>query len=80
MGRAGFRHVATDVIDIEAAYASFDDFWSPFAFGIGPAGGYLVAQPEDRRAAIRDACFELLGKPTGPFSLPARALAIRGRV
>ncbi len=79
-GRAGFRDVATDVIDIEAAYADFDDFWLPFSFGIGPAGGYLVAQPEDRRTAIRDACFELLGRPTSPFSLPARALAIRGRV
>jgi hypothetical protein len=42
-------------------------------------GAYFVAQPEARRAAIREACFELLGKPTGPFSLPARVLAIRGR-
>ena len=78
--RAGFRDVATGVIDVEAAYADFDDFWSPFAFGIGPAGGYLVAQLEDRRAAIRDDCFEALGKPGGPFSLPARVIAIRGRV
>ncbi|WP_242344318.1 class I SAM-dependent methyltransferase [Anaeromyxobacter terrae] len=78
--RAGFRDVATGVIDVEARYADFDDLWAPFAFGIGPTGGYLAAQPEDRRAALRDACFELLGAPTGPFSLPARVIAVRGRV
>ncbi len=77
--RAGLRDVATGVIEIDAEYAGFDDFWSPFTFGIGPVGSYLVAQPEARRTAIRDACFELLGGPTGPFSLPARVLAIRGR-
>jgi hypothetical protein len=54
--------------------------WSGADRGIGPAGSYLVAQPGSRRAAIRDACLELFGRPTGPFSLPARALAIRGRV
>ncbi len=79
-GRAGLREVATDVIAVEAAYADFDDLWSPFAFAIGPAAGYLAEQPPDRRAAIRDRCFDLLGRPAGPFSLPARVLAVRGRV
>ncbi len=78
--RAGFRDARTAVIEIETTYADFDDLWSPFAFGIGPAGGYLVAQPEDRRSAIREACFDLLGRPGGGFSLPARVIAIRGRV
>ncbi|BDG02233.1 class I SAM-dependent methyltransferase [Anaeromyxobacter oryzae] len=78
--RAGLRDLATEVIEVDASYADFDDYWSPFAFGIGPAAGYLAAQPERRRAAIRDACFELLGRPAGTFSLRARALAIRGLV
>jgi SAM-dependent methyltransferase len=76
--RAGFREVQTGRIDVEAGYDGFDDFWAPFAFGIGPAGSYLVKQAEDRRTALRDACFERLGKPPGPFTLPARVLAIRG--
>jgi hypothetical protein len=71
--------VETATIDLEARYSGFDDYWAPFAFGIGPAGAYLAAQPDDRRAAIRDGCFELLGRPAGPFTLPARVLAIRGR-
>jgi SAM-dependent methyltransferase len=78
--RAGFRDVRTGVIEIESSYTGFDDFWSPFSYGIGPAGSYLMAQPEERRAALRAACFERLGKPTGPFSLPARVLAVGGRV
>lgn len=78
--RTRLREVATEVVELEVDYGDFDDFWAPFAFGIGPAGGYLVAQPEDRRAAIREACFEALGRPSRPFSLPARVLAIRGRV
>lgn len=78
--RAGLRDARTAALDVEADYRDFDDFWSPFAYGIGPAASYLVAQPEERRRAIRDACFEILGRPKGGFSLPARVLAIRGRV
>jgi SAM-dependent methyltransferase len=78
--RAGFHDVATGLIDVEERYADFDDLWAPFAFGIGPAGGYLVAQPEERRAELREAYRELLGAPAGAFSLPARVIAVRGRV
>ncbi len=78
--RAGFGEVAAEVIEVAAGYADFDDLWAPFAFGIGPAGGWLAAQPVDRRSAVRDACFEILGRPARPFSLPARVIAVRGRV
>jgi len=78
--RAGYREVKTGVIEVEAGYADFDDFWAPFAFGIGPAGVYLEAQTEERRAGLRDACFERLGRPAGPFRLPARVIAIRALV
>ena len=78
--QAGFGEIATQVIEVEGIYADFEDFWAPFEFGIGPAAGYLLAQPEERRAAIRDACFEILGRPTRPFSLPAQVMAVRGRV
>lgn len=77
--RAGFREVESAVIDLEGHYTGFDDFWGPFAFGVGPTGEYLAGQTEERRARIRDACFEILGRPAGAFSLPARVIAIRGR-
>jgi SAM-dependent methyltransferase len=78
--RAGFRDVSTGLIEVEAPYADFDDLWSPLLFGIGPTGSYLVAQGEARRVHLRAACFERLGRPTGPFTLPARVIAVRGRV
>lgn len=78
--RAGLRDVAQGEIALEASYASFDDLWSPFSFGVGPAAGYLLKQSAERRDAIRDACFELLGKPSGAFVLGARVLAVRGIV
>lgn len=78
--RAGYRDVTTGLFEVEATYEGFEDLWSPLAYGIGPAGGYLVVQPEERRAALRDACFELLGRPAGQFSLPAKVIAVKGRV
>ena len=78
--RAGFRDVSTATLQVSADYADFDDLWSPFAFGIGPAAGYLGRQSEERREAIRDAVFERLGKPDGPFSLTAAVVAVRGIV
>ncbi len=78
--RTGLRQVATEVLEVEATYTGFDDFWGPFASGIGPAAGWLVRQTEERGAAIREACYHVLGKPAGPFALPARVLAVRGVV
>lgn len=61
-----------------ADYASFEDFWEPFTFGVGPAGRYLRSLPGDRQATVRDACRAAL--PEDPFSLEARAWCARGVV
>lgn len=78
--RSGLGGVEAGRIEVEAAYTDFDDLWRPFAFGIGPAGGWLVAQPPARQEAMRDEVYSRLGRPTGPFVLPARVIAVRGRV
>lgn len=79
LARAGLRDVVTGTIDVEVDYDGFDDLWTTFADGIGPAGAYFVRQPEERRAAIRTAYLERLGSPKGGFALPARVVAVRGR-
>jgi SAM-dependent methyltransferase len=76
--RAGLRDVETGVIEVGARYTDFEDLWSPLELGIGPTGEYLSACDAERRSQIRTACFDLLGRPGSSFSLPARALAIRG--
>ena len=47
----------------------------------GRPGRLVPAQQDaDRQQAIRDHCFALLGEPTGPFELEARAWYARGTV
>jgi SAM-dependent methyltransferase len=77
--QVGLREVEVAAIDLVAAYTGFEDFWTPFLAGIGPAAGYLMAQPPERQAALRERCLEELGRPGGPFTLAARVLAVRGR-
>jgi SAM-dependent methyltransferase len=77
---AGLSDVEDGAISAQASYESFDDWWEPFTFGIGPAGGYCVSLDDEQRAALREACRTELGDPTGPFTLDARAWYARGRV
>ena len=74
------RGRAPGTLATSADYADFDDFWEPFTFAVGPAGSYLRKQDADRQQAIRDHCFALLGEPSGPFELEARAWYARGTV
>ena len=76
---SGLRDVALGRIDLEVRYEDFDDYWDPLAVGIGPTGTYLLRQTPARRDELREGCRELLGRPAGPFTLPASVIAIRGR-
>ena len=58
--------------------ADFDDFWEPFAYGVGPAGQSFVALPEQAKARVREFCREAL--PQGAFTLDAHAWYARGTV
>ena len=77
---AGLHDVRTGTFAFEVDYDGLDDLWSMFAAGVGPTGAYYLRQAEERRAAIRDALHDLLGRPRAGFSLPARVVAVAGRV
>jgi hypothetical protein len=77
---AGLRDVETGALVVEVAYRDFDDFWTPFTGGVGPAGAYAMSLDDDRREALRDECRRRLGNPDGPFDLSATAWAVKGRV
>jgi SAM-dependent methyltransferase len=76
---AGLRDVVEGAIDVRSTYASFDELWSGYLAGIGPAGEYCVALPEDRRDALRAELYRRLGSPSGSFALAARAWYAVGR-
>ncbi|MGC3999516.1 MAG: class I SAM-dependent methyltransferase [Anaeromyxobacter sp.] len=76
---AGLREVRAGSFDIEVDYDRFDELWEMFAGGVGPTGGYLLAQPPERREALRQALHESLGRPRAGFALTARVIAVAGR-
>lgn len=76
---AGFTDVAGRPIDVPTVFESFDDYWSPFLGGQGPAPSYVRGLDEPARVALRDALMDRL--PTGAdgsIALIARAWAVRG--
>ena len=62
-----------------ADYEDFDDLWAPFPSGIGPAGAFCAALDPERQEALRLVYRRLLGDPSGPFTLRARAWYAVGR-
>lgn len=76
--RAGLVDVVDTSLVAEVAYTDFDEFWTPFTFGNGPAGHYLVGLDPADQERVRNACRASL--PDGPFTLQGRAWAARGIV
>jgi SAM-dependent methyltransferase len=77
---AGLEEVEVSPLVVEASYDDFDDLWSPFPTGVGPAGAYAAGLDEEGREALRTEYRRRLGDPSGPFTLSARAWCAVGRV
>ena len=77
---AGLTGVEVRPVDAAAHFQDFDDFWSPFLGGQGPAPAYVMSLTEEKRTALRDRIrSELPVAQDGSISLIARAWAVRGR-
>jgi SAM-dependent methyltransferase len=77
--KAGLKQVESHPIDIDTDFKNFEDFWSPFLGGQGPAPGYAMSLSEEKRAQLRDRI--RAGLPfalDGSIPLVARAWAVRG--
>jgi hypothetical protein len=61
-------------------FASFDDYWAPYAGTEGPNAEYVAALTEAERTRLRDALrFAYVdGEPDGPRSFAATAWAVKG--
>lgn len=73
---AGLRDVEETSISASLEHPSFEAWWKPFTYGIGPAGEYVASLSPVRRAELRETCRRML--PAAPFVLTARAWAARG--
>jgi SAM-dependent methyltransferase len=67
-------------IDIETLFHDFNELWSPFLGGQGPAPAYVAALSDMRREELRDRLRRSVpAAADGRISLIARAWAVRGR-
>jgi SAM-dependent methyltransferase len=77
---AGLKDVALRAIDVPTVFRDFDDYWSPFLGGQGPAPAYVVSLSAERRATLCDHLRATLPTASdGSIHLTARAWAARGR-
>ncbi len=78
----GLLDVREEPLDIPLTFSSFEDFWSPFREGQGPAGAHVASLAEGPRRDLEQRLHQrLLGKGGDrSIVLNARAWAVRGVV
>lgn len=78
----GLRDVEASALAVSLRFASFQDFWSPFLLGIGPAGVYAQSLAPDHRDELQkrlELRLQAHRSSDGSLALRARAWAVRGR-
>jgi SAM-dependent methyltransferase len=67
----------SELLEVDADYADFEDFWGALIGGVGPAGEWAATLDDEQRTVARTELFRQLGEPDGPFTLTGRAWAAR---
>jgi SAM-dependent methyltransferase len=77
---AGATEVTVDPVEVQTRFRDFDDYWTPFLGGQGPAPSYAMSLPDRARDDLRDLLRARLPYQTdGSIALTARAWLVRGR-
>ncbi len=78
--QAGLRDVAARPIDAPTHFRDFDDYWSPFLGGQGPAPNYAMSLGAEERSELRELIRSRLPvEADGSIRLVGRAWAVRGK-
>jgi len=75
---SGLVQVEVRPIEVTAQFADFEDLWSPFTRGTGPAPAYYQRLASETRLALKRRLEAIVGGST-PIRFPARAWALRGQ-
>jgi hypothetical protein len=62
---AGLSDVTETTLRVTSTYRAFDELWSGFLAGVGPAGTYCVSLGHDARSMVKQEMFDRLGSPSG---------------
>jgi len=74
---AGLEDIREADLSVTRTYPSFEDWWTSFTGGVGPAGAFYASLDGAEKAALEASCRDRL--PDGSFTLTAHAWAARGR-
>lgn len=79
---AGMTAIETTELPILCEFSSLDELWQRYLTGEGPAGAYMKSLSAGSQEAIRRAIRQIVfgDGGEGPFSLRAKAWAVRGVV
>jgi trans-aconitate methyltransferase len=78
--QAGLDEVQLQSFDISTQFHDFDDYWTPFLGGQGPAPAYAMSLSPEQRDVLRERIRTRLPiARDGAIHLRARAWAIKGR-
>lgn len=77
---AGLADVVVTDIVVPTHFADFDDFWTPFLSGQGPAPGYCSSLDDTGLLRLRELLRATLAPAGGEIRLTARAWAVKGTV
>jgi hypothetical protein len=78
----GLAQVEEQPLTINTPFRSFEDFWTPFLGGQGPAGAFVRSLSDAERQALASRLRSRLagGRDDRAFTLRARAWAVKGVV
>jgi SAM-dependent methyltransferase len=72
--QAGMPGAGTTSLAVHVDYVTFEDWWEPYTFGIGPAGEYVARLDDASKDELRNRCRDLLPEP--PFTVEAAAWTV----
>ncbi|ARC57599.1 Aklanonic acid methyltransferase DauC [Frondihabitans sp. 762G35] len=75
---AGLAAITSTELTVSVDFASFDEWWTPFTEGVGPAGAWVSSLDVSSRDRLRGRAHERLGDR--PFTVEATAFAVSGTV
>lgn len=80
--QAGLQDIEVKALTIDCQMQNFAEFWGKYEEGQGPGGHYVRGLSAQQRSTLTDRLFAtvLAGKPDGPFTLRAKAWAVKGLV
>jgi hypothetical protein len=78
---AGLKNIGVRAIEAPTIFSDFNDYWSPFLGGQGPAPGYVMSLSNHQRTALEKRLQALLpARSDATIPLTARAWSVRGQV